>query len=169
MKKLLFSAIAMLLCTSLVFAQSKKEECAQLIEANKQLTLNIKNYTDRWDKIFNKGDIDQINNSFFDDSVIWRRQKDEKVGGTGIEAFKKHFNYYLLTFSDIKFTIIEVFGQGDNLVKHWNFKGIHRKTGNTMDLSGVTLVKMKNGKVIEEQDFDDNYWYKQQLGEIPMK
>jgi hypothetical protein len=33
-----------------------------------------------------------------------------------------------------------------------------------MNLSGVTLVKMKDGKIIEEQDFDDNLWYNQQLG-----
>jgi len=38
-----------------------------------------------------------------------------------------------------------------------------------MDLSGVTLVKMKDGKIIEEQDFDDNLWYNQQLGQYLVK
>lgn len=153
----------------LASAQSNSKECEQLVASDKQLAANIKMYTETWDKIFNKGEIDQINPDNFDANVVWRRQKDEKVGGTGIEAFKAHFNYYLITFSDIKFTFIDVFGSGDKLVKHWNFKGIHRETGRTMDLSGVTLVKMKDGKIIEEQDFDDNYWYKQQLGQIPMK
>lgn len=53
--------------------------------------------------------------------------------------------------------------------KHWNFKGIHTATGKPMDLSGVTLVKMKDGKIIEEQDFDDNPWYNQQLGNYLVK
>jgi hypothetical protein len=37
-----------------------------------------------------------------------------------------------------------------------------------MDIYGVTLVTMKNGKILEEQDFDDNLWFMQQLGAIPM-
>jgi ketosteroid isomerase-like protein len=93
----------------------------------------------------------------------------EKVKAKGIEDFKKAFNYYLTTFSDIKFTFIDVWGHGDKLVKHWNFKGTHTATGKPMNLSGVTLVKMKDGKIIEEQDFDDNLSYNQQLGNYLVK
>lgn len=169
MLKNLFTLLAFVMIGLTANAQKSIVSCDDLMAKSKKEAANIKMYTDTWDKIFNKGDIDQINETNFDTNVIWRRQKDEQVGGTGIEAFKKHFNYYLITFSDIKFTFIDVFASGDKLVKHWNFKGIHRETGRTMDLSGVTLVIMKDGKIVEEQDFDDNYWYKQQLGQIPMK
>ncbi len=54
--------------------------------------------------------------------------------------------------------------------KHWIFKGIHTATGKPMDLFwGGTFVKMKDGKIIEEQDFDDNPWYNQQLGNYLVK
>ena len=69
---------------------------------------------------------------------------------------------YLNGFSNIEFTIIDAFGQGDKIVKHWNFKGVHTgvffgipATGNKLDLSGTTLVEMKNGKIAKEQDFFD--------------
>jgi len=64
-----------------------------------------------------------------------------------------------------------VFGQGDNIAKHWHFKGKHTgdffgtpATGKSVDVEGVTLVKMKNGKIAREQDFMDNMMFMQQLG-----
>lgn len=69
---------------------------------------------------------------------------------------------YLNGFSDIEFTILDAFGQGDRIVKHWNFKGTHTgeffgipATGNKLDLSGTTLVTMQDGKIAKEQDFFD--------------
>ena len=70
--------------------------------------------------------------------------------------------HYLNGFSNIEFTIIDAFGQGDKIVKHWNFKGVHTgvffgipATGNKLNLSGTTLVEMKDGKIAKEQDFFD--------------
>jgi predicted ester cyclase len=63
---------------------------------------------------------------------------------------------------------------GDKLVKHWEFKGKHTgtffgipATGKDVDLFGVTIVKMKGGKIAEEQDFMDNLEFMQQLGLMP--
>ena len=148
-------------------AQSSKE-CKELLDAENHMSANVKMYTETWDKILNHRDIDAINEINFAKDVVLLNQK-EGIRATGIEGFKNAFNYYLITFSDIKFTFIDVWGHGDKLVKHWNFKGKHIKTGNMMNLSGVTLVKMKNGKIIEEQDFDDNLWYNQQLGRYLVK
>ena len=67
-----------------------------------------------------------------------------------------------------------MFGQGDKLVKHWNFKGTHTgnffgipATGKTVNLDGVTLVSMSNGKIAEERDFFDNMEFMTQLGLMP--
>jgi ketosteroid isomerase-like protein len=165
MKKLFYLVLALSAIT--VNAQSKKE-CEELLKAEKHVAENIKMYTGVWDKIFNQRDIDQVNATNFSSDVVLLGQK-ETIRSQGIEGFKKSFNYYLTTFSDIKFTFIDVWGHGDKLVKHWNFKGTHTATGKPMNLSGVTLVKMKDGKIIEEQDFDDNLWYNQQLGNYLVK
>jgi predicted ester cyclase len=172
MKKLLITAMLILGFVSLSKAQSSSssssKECDKLLKSKKQIEANIKMYVSTWDHIFNNGgDIDYINNTYFDKDVRLKNQKEE-VSSTGIEGFKAHYNVYHTMFSDIKFTFIDVWGQGDNIVKHWNFKGIARDSGKLMDLSGVTLVKMKDGKIIEEQDFDDNLWFMQQLGAMPM-
>ena len=165
MKKLL--CFIFLLAALTVNAQSEKE-CENLLKPDKQVAANIKMYTETWDKIFNQRDIDQVNDKNFSTDVLLLNQK-EKTRAQGIEGFKKAFNVYLIEFTDIKFTFIDVWGHGDKLVKHWNFQGKHNKTGNMMNLSGVTLVKMKDGKIIEEQDFDDNLWFNQQLGNYLIK
>ena len=165
MKKLIY--LLTLLATFSAAAQSKKA-CEDLQNQEKLVAANIKMYTETWDKIFNQRDIEQVNDKNFSTDVLLLNQK-EGIRAQGIEGFKKAYNAYLIAFSDIKFTFIDVWGHGDKLVKHWNFQGKHNKTGNMMNLSGVTLVKMKDGKIIEEQDFDDNLWYNQQLGNYLVK
>lgn len=160
MRKLFY--LFLLLGSLNVSAQSKKE-CEILKKVENQVENNIKLYRAVWDSIFNYRDINQVNDKNFATDVILLNQK-EGIRAQGIEGFKNAFNAYLIGFSDIKFTFIDLWGHGDKLVKHWNFKGKHNKTGKMMDLSGVTLVKMKDGKIIEEQDFDDNLWFNQQLG-----
>ena len=167
MRKIIAFAIAICGFTTLSFAQSAVKDCNQLASEEKQLAINIKMYTATWDHILNGGDIEYVNEKFFDKNVTCKNQK-EQVTSTGIEGFKKHYVGYITAFSDVKFTIIDIYGQGDKMVKHWNFKGIYKDNGKPMDLSGVTLVTMKDGKIFEEQDFDDNLWFRQQLGVIPM-
>ena len=89
---------------------------------------------------------------------------------TGIKAVKDFYMNYLNGFSEIEFTILDAFGQGDRIVKHWNFKGVHTgkffgipATNNKLDLSGTTLVTMKDGKIAKEQDFFDMESLKSQL------
>ena len=60
------------------------------------------------------------------------------------------------------------------LVEHWNFKGTHTgdffgipATGKNVDIDGVTLVRMKGGKIAEERDSFDNLEFSQQIGLIP--
>ena len=63
---------------------------------------------------------------------------------------------------NVEFIIVDAFGQGDKIVKYWNFKGTHTgdffgipASGNKLDLSGTTLVSIKDGKIAREQDFFD--------------
>ncbi len=129
---------------------------------------NIKMYTNVWDEIINNENLELFNEDNFDPNVIIHMSPENVVG---IEATREFYQNYLTGFSKIEFTIVDVFGQGDKIVKHWNFKGIHTgnffgipATGNTVDIDGTTLVKMKDGKISEERDFMDNMLFMQQLG-----
>ena len=135
---------------------------------NKRTEKNIKMYSSTWDEIINTGNLDLINDTNFTDDVTLVTSPENIVG---IDAFKDYYSNYVTGFSDVKFIIVDVFGQGDKLVKHWNFKGTNSgeffgmpATGKSVNIDGVTLVKMKDGKIAQEQDFMDNMVFLQQLG-----
>ena len=137
---------------------------------NSNIEKDIKMYSEVWDSVINKGEINKINSSNFDKDITLVTSPENIVG---IEGFKAYYQNFLTGFSDIEFTIKDVFGQGDKIVKHWNFKGKHTgeffgipATEKMVDVEGVTLVKMKNGKIQKEQDFMDNMEFLGQLGLI---
>tara|TARA_B100001057_G_scaffold300244_1_gene300382 strand:- start:2379 stop:2870 length:492 start_codon:yes stop_codon:yes gene_type:complete len=132
------------------------------------LSENLKTYEDVWATFFNERDMDVLNSQSFTDDVKVVLPGDDSIG---IEGLKNHYGNYLSGFSDAEFTFVDLFGQGDKLVKHWNFKGTHDgdffgipATGNKVDLSGTTLILMEDGKIKQEQDFFDNLDFYTQLG-----
>ena len=147
------------------------QECTDLANESSKVKSNIELYSKVWDTALNERNIEIINLDNFDENI-----KTITADGDvkGIEAFKTYYNNYLTGFSDAEFNIIDVFGQGDKIVKYWSFKGTHDgdffgipATGKKIDLIGTTLVLMKDGRVLQEQDFFDNYSFLGQLGLIP--
>lgn len=132
---------------------------------------NIKMYTHVWDEIINKGNLELFNDSNFTTDVRFHMKPADVVG---IDSAKAFYSNFVNGFSNVQFTIIDVFGQGDKLVKHWNFKGTHTDdffgipaTGKSVDFDGSTIVLMRDGKIAEEEDFFDNMVMMTQLGLIP--
>jgi len=71
---------------------------------------------------------------------------------TGIESFKEYYQNYLTGFSDIEFTIINVFGQDENIVKQWSFKGKH-----TGSFFGIPATQ-KNGRCTRCYNCKNERW-----------
>jgi steroid delta-isomerase-like uncharacterized protein len=142
--------------------------CSASFSQKNKIDKDLKTYSRVWDNVVNNRQIDQINKDNFDSNITLVASPQNVVG---IEGFKAYYQNYLTGFSDIEFTIVDLFGQGDKIAKHWNFKGKHTGeffgipgTGKSVDIDGVTLAEMKNGKIVREQDFMDNTVFMQQLG-----
>jgi len=171
---ILVLSLSMIGCMNETVEEIVNEPSAKHLElerADKQLADNLKMYETVWDEIINKGQIDEINETNFDENITLVSMPENVVG---IQGFKDYYQNYLTGFSDVTFTIVDIFGQGDKIVKHWNFKGTHTgeffgipASGRKVDIDGVTLVKMKDGKIAQEQDFMDNLSFYQQLGLMP--
>jgi hypothetical protein len=92
----------------------------------------------------------------------------------GIEAMAGYYKALMPAFSDYKFTINNIFGEGDQLVKHWAFEGKHTgdffgipATGNWVSFDGSTIVRMSaDGRIAEERDFMNNMAMLAQLGVV---
>lgn len=90
-----------------------------------------------------------------------------------IKAFQSFYNNYFTGFSDAKITIFDIYGQGNLITKHGRFTRTHDgdmfgipATKKKIDIYGVTLVTMKNGKILKEKNYFDNYSFLYQLGLI---
>ncbi len=117
----LFLTFSIVSCKNETVNEPSAEHLA-LEQAENQLAENLKMYETVWDDIINKGEIDKINETNFDNGITLITAPENVVG---IEDFKEYYQNYLTGFSDITFTLVDVFGQGDKIVKYWNFKGTH--------------------------------------------
>ncbi len=161
---------SLFLVLSLTSCNQKPSDTQLQLEANQvQLEENLSMYEAVWDEVINGRQIALINSDSFDENVTAVGTSTGDI--VGLENFKNYYNNYLTGFSDAEFTIVDAFGQGDKIVKHWNFKGTHDgdffgvpATGKRVDISGVTLVKMKAGRIAAEQDFMDLLDFYTQLG-----
>ena len=160
-----------MLCISLLVlgCNNPSEKQLELELAQSTLEKNITMYEAVWNKVINDREIDLINEDSFDKDVTALATSGGDI--IGLENFKNYYNNYLTGFSDAEFTIVDIFGQGDKMVKHWNFKGTHDgdffgvpATGKPVDISGTTLIKMKDGKIAAEQDYMDFLSFYTQLG-----
>jgi len=166
MKKIILISFTILICISC--NQTPSENCDTALKANEKVAKNIKTYKTAWDVFFENRDSNAINTDSFDEQVTVVTASGNI---TGIDGFREYYNNYLTGFSDAEFNFIDIIAQGDKLVKHWNFKGTHDgvmfgipATNKKVDISGTTLVLMKDGKVLQEQDYFDNHSFLMQLG-----
>ena len=160
---ILFISLLLLGCNN------PSEKQLELELAQSTLEKNITMYETVWNKVINDREIDLINEDSFDKDVTALATSGGDI--IGLENFKNYYNNYLTGFSDAEFTIVDIFGQGNKMVKHWNFKGTHDgdffgvpATGKSVDISGTTLIKMKDGKIAAEQDYMDFLSFYTQLG-----
>lgn len=165
--KILASIFLFAFCFTACTSPNKTEPVARI----DSVATNIKAYTHVWEEIMNHRKLEMFNDSNFNNNVVLRANPSDVVG---LDNFKAYYGNFLTGFSDIQFTIKDIFGQGNKLVKYWNFKGKHTgsffgipATGNTVNIDGTTLVLMDHGKIAEERDFFDNLEFMTQLGELP--
>ena len=164
--------LILLLAVATIFTECNSSHEQTLKEGPvDSVAANIKMYSHVWDEIINKGKLDMFNDSNFTKDVVFEASPQNVVG---IDSGRAYYANYLTGFSDVKFTIKDLFGMGDKLVKHWNFEGTHTgvffgipATNKKVNVDGVTLVEMRNGKIAKERDFIDNLEFMQQLGLIP--
>ena len=153
MKKIiiLLSLLSTISCQNIT--NNKKQASTSL-----QLEKDLEMYQNVWNS-FLAGDTSVVNNKNFTEDVVIVTSNGDLVG---IDACKEFYLNYLDGFSDIEWTIVDAFGQGNKLIKHWNFKGKHTgdffgipATGNSLNLSGTTIVTMREGRIAKEHDFFD--------------
>ena len=88
----------------------------------------------------------------------------------GIEGSKQSVMMLREAFPDIKYTVEDMIEEGDKIVARWTAKGTHKgpfmgipPTGKRVSFSGIEIIRIKDGKAVEEWEELDRAGLMQQL------
>ena len=93
-------------------SESSKEDVPSLT-AEEQLKRDLEMYENVWFEFLNNGDTLAVSAEHFTEDVTIITDQGNIVGIDGVRQF---YMNYLNGFSDIEFTIVDAFGQGDKIV-----------------------------------------------------
>ena len=88
----------------------------------------------------------------------------------GLPRLKKFIADYRRMFPDFKLVVQEEFYIGDRAILRWLVSGTNTgpgfvpPTGKSFTLSGISLYKFKNGKLMEEKSESDGLYFMEQIG-----
>jgi steroid delta-isomerase-like uncharacterized protein len=92
----------------------------------------------------------------------------------GPDDFKENVSTYRAAYSDARITVDEQIAEGDKVATRWTGRGTHdgdlmgvAPTGKQVTVSGLTLSRLANGKVVEEYTNWDTFGMMQKLGVVP--
>jgi steroid delta-isomerase-like uncharacterized protein len=130
---------------------------------------NIKFYGHVWDVAVNEGRMNILDTAFAENVIL-----HTTPAVTGKANAIAYYSNYVTGFSNRQFTVRESLGQGNKVVKYWNFKGKHTgtffgipATNKDVNVEGCTIATVVNGKITEERDFMDMLEFLRQFGIMP--
>jgi steroid delta-isomerase-like uncharacterized protein len=92
----------------------------------------------------------------------------------GVEGFKMRIANLRKAFPDAKFTVEDIFADGDKVAFRWIMRGTDSggfmgrpPSGKAVAVSGINIELISNGKIVEHWSSPDNLGMMQQLGIIP--
>ena len=93
----------------------------------------------------------------------------------GAESFKQMLTQTFASFPDMRITVDELIAEGDKVAVRWTYSGTHQgeevfgipPTGKEVRVSGITVYRIADGKVVEESGLVDAFSLMLQLGAVP--
>ncbi len=92
----------------------------------------------------------------------------------GPEGFRGFVSTYIAAFPDARITVDEQFAEGDRVATRWTGRGTHEgellgiaPTRKQATVWGITMSRLRGGKVVEEWTNWDTLGLLQQLGAAP--
>src|SRR5215211_7899335 len=113
---------------------------------------------------------DALQEVYADDIVM--HEPDEDVHS--IEGLKQFVSMIRSAIPDLHITLEDDIAEGDKVVSRWSAQGTHQgelmgiaPTGNQVTITGVTIHRIKEGKIVEEWENWDALGLMQQIGAVP--
>jgi steroid delta-isomerase-like uncharacterized protein len=109
---------------------------------------------------------------FYPPDLVWH-EPDQDI--RGYEEARQFVSTFFDAFPDMNITVEDAIAEGEQAVTRYTIRGTHRgeteefgpPTGRQMELEGITIHRIEDGKIVEEWSRYDNLSAMQQLGLVP--
>lgn len=124
-----------------------------------------------WDEIFNKGNVDAVDEYFAEDAVMSQAPPGVPPDR---EGFKQLIRPYLAAIPDFRVVFEDQVAEGDKVASRWSASGTHQgefagvaATGNAVDYTGINLIEVRGGKIVAVFGASDQLRLMRQIGALP--
>ena len=137
-------------------------------------TLVRRYFEELWGKKRNLAVIDELLSGDFVEYQGYAFGGEKAIRGR--DEWKKFVNVYFSAFPDIECKIDDMIAEGDKVVCHWTTTGTHKgefmgiaPTNRRIKVTGITIHRVVNGKIVEGRANWDVMGLFQQLGSLPVE
>lgn len=124
------------------------------------------------DEAFNRGNLDVVDEIYAPVYVGHTAGfPDQTLGPEGVKEFVE---LYRSAFPDLHTTIEDMVTEGDKLVYRWTAVGTHQgellgvaPSSNRMEITGITIDRIEDGKIVETWNNFDQLGMMRQIGAMP--
>ena len=124
----------------------------------------------RWnDEVYDKGNLAALD-ELFATNFVWH------YAPPGVAPNREGYKQENVTnvraaFTDIQCTVEDMVSEGEKVAVRWAWRGTHTgefwgsvPTGKQATMSGISILRIVGGKIVEEWSESDNLGFMQQLG-----
>lgn len=144
----------------------RAEGGSTMLEANKRISRRL------IEEAFNEGRYDVLDELVAPTFV--QHDPSNPVAIEGVDGLRQFVDLYRTSFPDLKVTIEEQLAEGDRVATRWTAVGTHQAdlmgipaTGKQATVTGMTLDRIEDGRIVESYNNWDTLGLLQQLGVVP--
>jgi len=138
-----------------------------MLEENRQLL-------HRWfEEVWNKGRADVIDELFAEDGIAHGLADETGAPLRGASAFRQFHGKFRGAFPDIVVTVEDTLAEGDKVAARCTVRAVHSgddlglaATQKPMEITGMSIVRIKDGKIVEAWNNFDFMSMFRQLGAL---
>ena len=113
------------------------------------------------------GEIDRLD-EVVDEDVTMRYSGGDEV--SGLDSYKEFSQSWVDGFSDLSFEVHDMLAEDDTVVAYMTMQGTHdgeflgiEATGNSFEETGFNLLRLSDGKIVEDINVLDTHSFAEQL------
>jgi steroid delta-isomerase-like uncharacterized protein len=131
-------------------------------------TVNLRELVEQDIAAINHGDWDKLDELYAEDFIV---HGTDEIRGRA--AYKQAFNKEKIGFPDMSLTVNDIIVEGDKVAVRTTIRGTHlgeymglKPTGKVIEIGGLYIERVANGKFVEMWGISDDVSFLKQLGMI---